>query len=68
MVITFSKVLYTKKAISKAIRAYVEFADFTVIENEKDFVVNLEKIDPDFKDDIRYEFCNYVLALMKNSI
>ena len=65
MTIKFSKFLYTKKAIALAIEAYGELGKFLISESREDFVVAISDIDPDFKDVIKDEFCNYVLALMK---
>ena len=65
MDIYFSKSLYDGKAVKEAILAYAELADFSLKESASSFKVAVKNIDPEFKNIIKEEFCNYVLALMK---
>jgi hypothetical protein len=65
MVVNFSKSLYNGKSIKEAVSAYAQLADFAISETKEDFNVEIRKIEPEFKDIIREEFCNYVLSLMK---
>jgi len=66
MSINFNKNFYSLKAIEKAIQNYKGLADFNIEVKKKSIKVDLKNIDPDSKDIIREEFCNYVLGLMKN--
>ena len=66
MSINFNKNFYSLKAIEKAIQNYKGLADFNIEVKKKSIKVDLKNIDPDSKDIIREEFCNYVLGLMKH--
>lgn len=66
IVINFNKSFYTIDAIKKAIQGYKGIADFNIISNKKENKVELKNVDPESKDIIKQEFCNYVLGLMKN--
>ena len=67
MSINFNKDFYSLEAIKKAIQGYKGLADFDIKIDKKNIKVNLKNIDPDSKDVIKEEFCNYVLGLMKNA-
>ena len=66
MTITFNKHFYKLPAIKKAIKAYKNLAKFGIKEEKNKIKVELSKIDKDVKNIIKDEFCNYVLAEMKN--
>lgn len=66
MNIVFSKKIYSKKAIKKAIVDYEDLASFDVNERKTDIEVTLSKIDTDVEDVIKDEFSNHVLAYMKS--
>ena len=65
MTVNFKKNLYNLEAIKKAARTYQGLADFKINQTKKAVTVHLENIRPEAKDIIKEEFCNYVLALMK---
>ena len=63
--IAFNKDFYNLRAIKKAIQDYQGLADFEISQNKKAITVELKEIKPEVKKNIRDEFSNYVLALMK---
>ncbi len=63
--IKFSSKLYTLKAIQDSVNDFSDLADFQVKEKEDFYELKMENIDPDVKDAIKDEFCNYVLYKMK---
>lgn len=63
--IAFNKDFYNLRAIKKAIQAYQGLADFEISQNKKAITVELKETKPEVKKNIRDEFSNYVLALMK---
>lgn len=63
MVIKFDKKIYKLKAVKLAIRDYKELADFVLKTKGDYFEVELKNIDPDVKNIIQDEFCNYVLGI-----
>jgi hypothetical protein len=67
MSINFNKDFYSLEAIKKAIQDYKGLADFDIEVGKKNIKINLKNIDPESKDIIKEEFCNYVLGLMKNN-
>lgn len=67
MIISFNRNFYNLESIKKAIRAYKGLADFDVSRDKKNIKVKLRNINPESKDVIEEEFCNYVLGLMKNA-
>ena len=66
MTIRFDKNFYNVGAIKKAAKAYKNLACFKIKEEKRKINVELTKIDKDIKEVIQDEFCNYVLAEMKN--
>ena len=67
IVINFNKDFYTIEAIKKTIQNYKGIADFNIIFNKKENMVQIKNIYPESEDMIKQEFCNYVLGLMKNA-
>ncbi len=67
MTIFFNKQFYHLQAIKKAVEAYQELAVFNIGERDDDIEVDIDEIDKNFKDVIKDEFCNYVLAETKRS-
>ncbi len=65
MTIRFNKNFYNLKTVEKASQAYQGLADFKISQNKKVITVKLENIVPTAKRKIEDEFCNYVLAMMK---
>ena len=63
--IAFNKDFYNLRVIKKAIQAYRGLAGFEISQNKKAIIVELKEIKPEVKKNIRDEFSNYVLALMK---
>jgi len=66
MDISFNKKFYTLNAVKSAARAYKRLADFRIDDKKGFILVNLSDVDKDVKDIIQDEFCNYVLAEVKN--
>lgn len=67
--INFYKKVYSKKAIKKAVKNYKKVADFEVNEKDKEMEVLISNVDNGFKENIKDEFSNHVLAQMtKNKI
>ena len=62
----FNKNFYNLRAVKKAIKAYQELADFQIKEHKNTVEVVMKKIDKEIEEVIEDEFCNYVLAEMKN--
>ncbi len=66
MTVILSKNFYKLSAIKKAINAYRGLANFKIKDNGKNYMVVLDKINPEAKEMIEDEFSNYILAVMKN--
>lgn len=66
MLFTFNKNFYNLQAVKSTIKAYRELADFKVEEDHKIIKVRVKNVDEEAKGAIEDEFCNYVLAEMKN--
>ena len=66
MKINFSKKIYSKKAIKKAVEDYDNLANFKISEMDKKIKISLSDIDSEVKGIIKEEFSNHVLAYMKN--
>ena len=66
LTIVFLKDFYKLKAIKSTIRDYNYLANFKIVENKKEIKVMMTNIDRKVQDIIKNEFCNYVLAEMKN--
>jgi hypothetical protein len=63
--IILSNTLYPFDAVKKAAEDFRDIGDFTISKkNVTSIVIKLK--DKDYISSIGYEFCNYVLALMKN--
>ena len=63
--IKLNKQFYTIEAVKKAVEEFKEICKIS-LSDKKDILVSLRL---DTKEDVRiigYEFCNYVLALMKS--
>jgi len=67
MTINFNRNFYNLKSIEKAIRDYEGLADFDIEVGKKNIKVDLKNIDPESRNVIKEEFCNYVLGLIKNA-
>jgi len=65
--INFNKKFYNLRAIRTAVRAYKNLGDFSIQNNKNTIKVTIKNIDKDVKNIIKDEFCNYVLAEMKNA-
>jgi hypothetical protein len=63
--IKFNKRIYSRSAISAAIRAYRRVANLSLDENKRYYIVTIMKKDPDVGDSIKDEFCNYVISLRR---
>jgi len=61
-----NKDFYNLQAIRNTIKAYKKLADFKVRKDKKTIKVIMKNIDKEVKNVIEDEFCNYVLAEMKN--
>ncbi len=66
MKIKFNKKIYSLKAIKLAIKDYQKLADFNLEQKGEYIQVELTKIDKNFKEIIKEEFCNYVLGSKKS--
>ena len=66
MIINFDKQFYKLPAIKEAIKAYENLAMFKQKELKDKIEVKIDNIDPKFKDVLKDEFCNYVLAKSKH--
>ncbi len=67
MTINFNRNFYNLKSIEKAIHDYKGLADFDIEVGKKNIKVDLKNIDPESRNVIKEEFCNYVLGLIKNA-
>jgi len=65
-VLILKKGFYNRKAIKSAIRAYNGLADFECLDKKDKFEVKIKNIDKSFEKIIKDEFCNYILAEIKN--
>lgn len=63
--VRFNKRLYSKKSVVAAMAAYAELADFKLLENKSEWLVEIRSMDKDVADFFEDEFCNYVLSLVK---
>jgi hypothetical protein len=66
--IKLNKKFYCETAIEKGISAYSELAEFETKATDDFIEITLKNIDPETKNAIKDEFCNYVLSEMKNVI
>lgn len=62
--INFSRKIYSRQAIEKAMEDFQNLARFYLEEKEDYYVVSMKDIDPEVQDSIRDEFCNYVIYIM----
>ena len=65
IVIKFNNDFYNLRAIKEAVRVFQGLADFEISSGKKEIRVKLKNIHPQVREVIRDEFCNYVLAMMK---
>ena len=63
--IKLNRNFYSSEAIRAAIDDFKNFGKFS-ISNKNSILVSLKVKDKESINNIGYEFCNYVLALMKN--
>lgn len=63
--IRFKTDIYNKEAIEKSIEAFVEAADFDILEENGYFVVIVSNMVDEVADILEDEFCNYALYLMR---
>ena len=63
--ISLNKNFYSIDAVKKAISDFKKVGNFSV-SNKKSIIVSLKLKNSSDIENIGYEFCNYVLALMKN--
>jgi len=64
-IIKFYKEIYKKIVVKKAIKAFGQLADFSLVEKGKYIKVVIKNINKDVSKNIKDEFCNYVLFLME---
>jgi hypothetical protein len=60
----FNKDIYKHKAIESTMRAFGKIASFGFSENERYYIVKIEKSHSEIRDVLKDEFCNYVLSVM----
>lgn len=63
--INFNKQIYSRTALEVAVLAFAELAKFTLRENDKYFLVEIDDIDVEVREIIAEEFANYVLVKMR---
>jgi hypothetical protein len=63
--ISLNKSFYAVDAVKKAAEDFKEIGDFSV-HDKKNILVSIKVKDASQVEILGYEFCNYVLALMKN--
>ncbi len=63
--VKFRKELYSLAAIKESIKAYKEFAEFSLREEKNYFRVLIKKFPKELAVLIEPEFCNFVLFNMK---
>lgn len=66
MKVELNKDIYPKKAVKRAISDYSHLADLEFTERDSYYMVSMNNIDPDVQKEIKDEFLNYVLSLIKN--
>jgi hypothetical protein len=66
--INFNPKIYKISCIKKAIKDYSHLAKFDLKQTKKYIKVIISDIEPEFKDKIADEFCNYVLYLVKSKV
>ena len=59
--ISFSLSIYREDAVQAAVLAYTSLADFTVVSNSSDVIVEVANINPSFESVLLDAFCNHVL-------
>jgi len=65
VIIKLSNKFYTKQAIEKALKDYQELCDGKIVDNS--FKIKLvPKKEKESLQNLKEEFCNYVLGVMKN--
>ena len=64
----FNRLLYSKKALHKAVKDYSGLAHFDVDQGRGYFNVAVQEIEPEVKKDFIDEFQNYVLGLTKQCL
>jgi hypothetical protein len=63
-IMQFNKNIYKRKAIESTMRAFRKVSSFVFSENDKYYIVKIEKSLPEVKYVLKDEFCNYVLSAM----
>ena len=63
--INFNKKFYNIKTIKEASEAFKEFGTFS-LQDKEHISVSIKIKEKENAETIGYEFCNYILALMKN--
>lgn len=68
MKIILDKNLYSIEAIKNTINAYQNegIGDFAIKEKGDSFVIEGSNIEEDMKEEIKNEFCNFLVSEMKN--
>ena len=61
----FNKKIYAKEAITESVRSFKDLADFKVSIKNNYFIVAIRNIDKHFKNTLKQEFANFVLAKTK---
>jgi hypothetical protein len=65
--IQLNKFFYPKELINQAVKDYESICDIKIIDNDQRFIVTLELKQPGNLKEVTGEFCNYILALIKNA-
>ncbi|MBL7130722.1 MAG: hypothetical protein ISS45_04895 [Candidatus Omnitrophica bacterium] len=65
--VKLNKQIYRLGAIKQAIKAYRDLAQFSLRQDPQYYKVTIDNIDFDFKDILRDEFANYILAVTKDA-
>lgn len=64
--VKLNKSIYDKTAINQAINDFSHLAKFKIKEDNNNY--NIEIFEDESKQNLKEEFCNYVLGLMKSKI
>lgn len=62
MRVNFHRRIYRRKAIESTIAAFRHLADFSLSKEGDYFRVRIGNIDAEVKEELKDEFCNFVLA------
>jgi len=65
MRIKLNRSFYTKEAVLETLEAYKELCSGDVVEKDEGFDVVLDPKEPVDEQELKNEFCNYVLSCMR---